>query len=68
MRDATADRAPADATDDRIRALYIDGRHTDREIGEALGIHRVTVTRRRLAMGVSRADRKPARICEERDL
>ena len=50
----------ADATDRAIRALYLEGRHTDREIALALGIHRTTVTRRRLAMGVTRHDRKPA--------
>ena len=49
-----------DATDRAIIALYVEGRHTDREIAEALGIHRTTVTRRRLAMGVTRRDRKPA--------
>jgi DNA-binding transcriptional regulator LsrR (DeoR family) len=49
-----------DATDRAIRALYVEGRHTDREIAEALGLHRVTVTRRRLALGVTRRDRKPA--------
>ena len=34
-----------DAVDERIRELYLL-RHTDREIAEALGLHRVTVTRR----------------------
>ena len=46
--------------DERIRSLYIDGRHSDREIAEALGLHRVTVTRRRLALGITRADRPSA--------
>ena len=49
-----------DATDRAIRALYIEGRHSDREIAEALGLHRVTVTRRRLALGVTRKDRREA--------
>jgi DNA-binding CsgD family transcriptional regulator len=49
-----------DATDRAIVALYIQGRHTDREIAEALGLHRVTVTRRRLALGVTRKDRPAA--------
>ena len=49
-----------DAIDRAIVALYLEGRHTDREIGLALGLHRTTVTRRRLAMGVTRRDRKPA--------
>jgi len=49
-----------DATDRAIVALYVDYRHTDQEIADALGLHRVTVTRRRLALGVTRRDRKPA--------
>lgn len=52
-------RAP-DVIDRAIVALYVDGRHSDREIAEALGIHRTTVTRRRLALGVTRKDRKAA--------
>ena len=51
--------AKPDATDDRIRELYLR-RFTDKEIAQALGIHRVTVTRRRLAMGITRNDRTPA--------
>ena len=62
MRDAPGAKAQSDPTDERIRALYVEGRHTDREIAAALGVHRVTVTRRRLAMGVTRADRKPASL------
>jgi DNA-binding transcriptional regulator LsrR (DeoR family) len=46
--------------DERIRTLYVDRRYSDREIAEALGIHRVTVTKRRLALGITRADRRPA--------
>lgn len=46
--------------DERIRSLYIDGRHSDREIAEALGLHRVTVTRRRLALGIRPEDRPAA--------
>jgi len=49
-----------DATDRAIVALYVEGRHTDLEIAHALGLHRTTVTRRRLALGVTRKDRKPA--------
>ena len=48
-----------DPIDERIRELYLR-RYTDQEIADALGIHRVTVTRRRLAMGITRADRTPA--------
>jgi DNA-binding CsgD family transcriptional regulator len=51
-----------DATDRAIVALYVQGRHTDKEIAEALGLHRVTVTRRRLRLGVTRKDREPARV------
>ncbi len=46
--------------DERIRSLYIEGRHSDREIGLALGLHRVTVTKRRLALGITAADRPAA--------
>lgn len=55
-------QTPSDATDRAIRALYVEGRHTDREIAKALGIHRTTVTRRRLRMGVTREDRRPAKV------
>ena len=48
-----------DATDERIRELYLK-RYSDAEIAQALGLHRVTVTRRRLAMGINRSDRTPA--------
>lgn len=51
---------PDTNVDDRIRSLYIDGRYSDREIAEALDLHRVTVTKRRSALGIKRADRKPA--------
>ena len=46
--------------DEQIRALYIEGRYSDREIALALGLHRVTVTRLRLALGVTAADRPEA--------
>ena len=52
-------RQASEAIDERIRALYLDGRYSDREIGVALGIHRVTVNRRRIAMGITR-DSRPA--------
>jgi len=45
---------------ERIRSLYVDHRHSDREIAEALGLHRVTITRKRLALGITSADRRPA--------
>ncbi len=45
---------------ERIRSLYVDHRHSDREIAEVLGLHRVTVTKKRLALGITSADRRPA--------
>jgi IS30 family transposase len=48
-----------DAIDERIRDLYLR-RYSDTEIAKAIGLHRVTVTRRRLAMGITKSDRKPA--------
>jgi hypothetical protein len=48
-----------DAIDRAIVALYVQGRHTDLEIATALGLHRTTVTRRRLALGITRRDRQP---------
>ena len=53
-----------DATDRAIVALYVQGRHTDAEIAQALGIHRTTVTRRRLALGVTRKDRGPVELAK----
>lgn len=50
-------RQASEAIDERIRALYIDGRYSDSEIAKALDMHRVSVTRRRLAMGITRASR-----------
>lgn len=51
-----------DATDRAIAALYVNHRCSDAEIGQALGLHRVTVTRRRLALGITRKDRKPPQV------
>lgn len=48
------------STDALIRHLYVELRYSDREIGEALGLSRVTITRRRLAMGVRPSDRPSA--------
>lgn len=53
----TTDRT---ARDERIRDLYVNRRFTDREIGQALGLHRVTVTRIRIRLGISRDDRTVA--------
>lgn len=46
--------------DDLVRSMYLDGRYSDREIGEALGLHRVTVTLIRKRLGVKKSDRRPA--------
>lgn len=40
-----------------VRELYVDQRHSDREIAEALGVHRVTVTNWRAEWGITRDDR-----------
>jgi transposase len=40
-----------------IRDLYLKKRHSDREIAEALGVHRVTVTKWRRRWGITREDR-----------
>ena len=42
-----------------VRELYVEKRHTDREIAEALGVHRVTVTNWRSEWGITR-DERPA--------
>lgn len=40
-----------------VRELYIDRRHSDQEIADALGVHRVTVTNWRREWGINRDDR-----------
>lgn len=40
-----------------IRELYVDKRHSDREIAEALGVDRVTVSKWRKRWGITRDDR-----------
>lgn len=40
-----------------VRELYIDKRHSDQEIAEALGVNRVTVTKWRRRWGIKRDDR-----------
>jgi uncharacterized protein YjcR len=40
-----------------IRDLYIEKRHSDQEIADALGVNRVTVTKWRRRWGISRDDR-----------
>ena len=40
-----------------IRDLYLVQRHSDREIADALGVNRVTVTKWRRRWGITRDDR-----------
>lgn len=42
-----------------VRELYVEQRHSDREIAEALGIARVTVNEWRAKWGITR-DERPA--------
>lgn len=45
-----------------IRELYIDKRHSDQEIADALGVNRVTVTKWRHRWGISRDDRPAVEV------
>jgi uncharacterized protein YjcR len=45
-----------------IRDLYLEKRHSDQEIAEALGVNRVTVTKWRKRWGITRDDRGPVEI------
>lgn len=45
-----------------LRDLYLEKRHSDSEIAEALGVHRVTVTKWRKRWGIARGDRPPVEI------
>lgn len=40
-----------------IRDLYLEKRHSDQEIADALGVNRVTVTKWRKRWGIDRDDR-----------
>lgn len=40
-----------------IRELYVEKKFSDREIAEAVGVHRVTVTNWRAEWGIAREDR-----------
>ena len=42
-----------------LRELYVEKRHTDREIAEALGLERATVQLWREKFGISSDDRPP---------
>lgn len=45
-----------------LRELYVDKRHTQEEIAQALGVHRVTINQWLAAFGVSRDDRGSVEI------
>lgn len=45
-----------------IREMYLEKRHSDQEIAEALGVNRVTVTKWRQRWGIRRDDRPEAVI------
>lgn len=44
---------------DLLRELYVDKRHTQEEIAEALGVSRAAVSQWLRELGISRADRAP---------
>lgn len=43
-----------------LRELYVDRRLTDQEIGDLLGVHRMTVSAWRSQFGIDRSGRKAA--------
>jgi DNA invertase Pin-like site-specific DNA recombinase len=43
--------------DDILRELYVEKRHSQQEIADALGIHRMTVSEWLREYGISREDR-----------
>jgi len=45
-----------------LHELYVEKRHTQEEIAEALGVHRVTVNAWLAAFGISRGDRPAVEI------
>jgi uncharacterized protein YjcR len=45
-----------------IRELYVEKRHSDQEIADALGVNRVTVSKWRRRWGIRRDDRPPAQV------
>jgi uncharacterized protein YjcR len=45
-----------------IRELYLEKRHSDQEIADALGVNRVTVTKWRKRWGIDRDDRPAVQI------
>lgn len=48
--------------DELLRELYVERRHTQEEIAEALGIHRMTVSLWLREYGITRDDRGPVEI------
>jgi hypothetical protein len=48
-----------------LRELYVDRRHSDREIGEALGVDRAVVQLWRSKYGITRDERPPVVIGPE---
>ena len=56
----TTEVVPADNTghiERLVRELYVERRHSDQEIADALGVNRVTVTKWRRRWGIARDDR-----------
>lgn len=45
-----------------LRELYIEKRHSDQEIADALGVNRVTVTKWRKRWGIRRDDRPAVEV------
>jgi transposase len=45
-----------------VRELYVDKRHSDQEIADALGVNRVTVTKWRKRWGITRDERPPVAL------
>ena len=44
--------------DDVLRELYVDKRHSQKEIGRALGVHRMTISTWLREYGITRDDRQ----------
>jgi transposase len=63
MRETSTEKALLRSTGrdmaDVLRELYIEKRHTDREIAEAFGVERATVQQWRAKYGITRNERPP---------
>jgi len=44
--------------EEHLRELYVERRHSDQEIADAWGVHRMTISMWRREFGIDRADRK----------